>query len=776
MSNGIVFQVETSRILQILAKEIYDSPMALIRENVQNAYDAVRMRFFRNGKLEDGGKVEIIMKDNLLVIADNGIGMTENTLRENFWKAGSSGKHTDIARSAGVVGTFGIGAMANFGVCTKLEVETKAENSDEVLISVALRDSLKIGEETITLERSPSSRDFGTTIKATLDPHNSISTEQVLQYIGSYTNVLPIPIFFNGKVISQNTFESVLPIKGRMFSEIGCKNYNNDLYACTFKVLTDTNGQVMVKVDNITMGGSCIDGSMMLLQSGGQLMGFRSYFGLAPIPALGYYQFGGIVNLSFLQPTAGREALSRDSIAQVTQLVGLAEKAASEMLSNTNASDKNNAFLSWINAHQRYDLAVNITVQLLPEKVDITLSNLKSYVGAKRVYYYVGTDSSVLTTFANEETFVIHLSQTTLRRNIQLQYILKNLKFESIPNSAQITRVYASRDLSYQDAAILIRTSAVLRDDYLIPDVEVIFADISHGVTILPEKKGDTLNIYISRNSSLVPPLIEFYDNARDLFSQLIKDFVRVNLYSKIQQFVPSSTRDGVETLRKALQRNRELYRYEEADLGELEGVLGDYLSGDKSLSEVLHQARSSVVSQTQRVSREQIGSIENVIPSLVQTAFAFKTINDKEQGQDFLAHPPILMDDVQSDMKILLANDKYPSLNGFKMFLGLSDRLMKMESEFFRAPHTTRILWGGHRIVYIFTEVTGRLSLYYDIELRNAFDNAKTGGEIFPSTTLITKQRIFVPIPDALIDEFSLKSEAKEFFVRFDVLPTDVK
>lgn len=167
---------------------------------------------------------------------------------------------------------------------------------------------------------------------------------------------------------------------------------------------------------------------------------------------------------------------------------------------------------------------------------------------------------------------------------------------------------------------------------------------------------------------------------------------------------------------------------------------------------------------------------IENVIPRLVQTAFAFKVINDKEQGQDFLAHPPILMDDVQSDMKILLANDKYPSLNGFKMFLGLSDRLMKMESEFFRAPHTTRILWGGHRIVYIFTEVTGRLSLYYDIELRNAFDNAKTGGEIFPSTTLITKQRIFVPIPDALIDEFSLKSEAKEFFVRFDVLPTDVK
>ena len=34
MSGGIVFQVETTRILQIIAKEIYDSPLALLRENL----------------------------------------------------------------------------------------------------------------------------------------------------------------------------------------------------------------------------------------------------------------------------------------------------------------------------------------------------------------------------------------------------------------------------------------------------------------------------------------------------------------------------------------------------------------------------------------------------------------------------------------------------------------------------------------------------------------------------------------------------------------------
>lgn len=40
----IAFDVETSRVLEILSSEIYDSPKAFLRENVQNAYDAVLMR------------------------------------------------------------------------------------------------------------------------------------------------------------------------------------------------------------------------------------------------------------------------------------------------------------------------------------------------------------------------------------------------------------------------------------------------------------------------------------------------------------------------------------------------------------------------------------------------------------------------------------------------------------------------------------------------------------------------------------------------------------
>jgi molecular chaperone HtpG len=85
MSNAIVFQVETERVLKILTRDIYDSPLALLRENVQNAYDAVRMRFASSGKLNEGGRVDVTLEGNTLTISDNGVGMTETVLRENFW-------------------------------------------------------------------------------------------------------------------------------------------------------------------------------------------------------------------------------------------------------------------------------------------------------------------------------------------------------------------------------------------------------------------------------------------------------------------------------------------------------------------------------------------------------------------------------------------------------------------------------------------------------------------------------------------------------------------
>ncbi|WP_409190460.1 ATP-binding protein [Bradyrhizobium sp. RDM4] len=278
MNDGIVFQVETSRILKIIATEIYDSPLALIRENLQNAYDAVRMRFAAQGSLVDGGRIDISIGDGKISIADNGIGMSEKVLRENFWKAGSSGKHSSDARRAGVVGTFGIGAMANFGVCTRLAVETRLDGSDEVLRSVADTSTLNIGEECITLDRISSTREPGTTVTADLDSNHQISPAQARQYLEPYVALLPVPVYLNGELISQNTIESRLPLAGRQFVQLGKGTWRNNLWSADFNVQADSNGQILIYIADLKMSGNPVDGTVVLLQGGGQLMGLRSFF------------------------------------------------------------------------------------------------------------------------------------------------------------------------------------------------------------------------------------------------------------------------------------------------------------------------------------------------------------------------------------------------------------------------------------------------------------------------------------------------------------------
>ena len=767
MTEGIVFQVETSRVLQILAKEIYDSPLAMLRENLQNAYDAVRERFAATGVLEPGGRIDITVNGNQVVISDNGIGMTEAVLKQNFWNAGSSGKHSERARKAGVVGTFGIGAMANFGVCSKLEIVTRAAGSDIALLSVAERDTLRIGEECITFETVVPERDAGTVITATLDSSNSILVQQAKSYLLSYVSLLPVPVYLNGELISTQSMTEALPLLARSFSPLGNKKLEQSGFSALFSISAESNGQILATVTDIEVGGQAIDGEMALLQGGGQLMGLRSFFGLAPLPAAGNYQFGGFANLPFLQPTAGRDALSRESIDQAAILISLAERASSEILGETTLADRSNALLAWIAANNRHDLAKKVTILVHPMEDNIALGNIKEYIGDRQCYYYTGNDRSIIGTFAGDESLILQVSPNQPRRKVQQQYIASVLGIPTVPNSAQILSEYSGVDLELNEASILFRVASILRDDYLIPDVEVVFADVSHKVSVLPEHKDGLLKIYLDRKAAAIAPLREVQTNAYELFSQFMKDYVRVNIYPRIQQFVPSSTKGGVEALRKILLRSRELVRVEETDRGDLEGLLGDYLSGAASFSAVLQTARAKSRPQTQRVSAAQVGTIEKEVPGLTDSPVR----PEPDGGQEFVAAPPIMRDSISSNMKVLTTGGKYPLLNQFTMFLALSDRLMKTEAEFFHVPHTTRILWGGHRVVYIFTEATERLSLYYDIEMKHSFDRQKTGGGMFPTTTLITKSRIFVPVPTVLEPEFHVDGGAKEFYVRFDLL-----
>lgn len=664
-----------------------------------------------------------------------------------------------------MIGTFGIGAMANFGVCTSLRVETRQIDSYDTVISSVRRDDLRIAEDCIDLEHVTDGREAGTTIVADLDPAYTIDAQLACNYLRPYVRFLPVPVIVNGMHISQEAYEDTIAGRAVGFERISSRRVSNRIFTLSLDVSIDSRSRLLVRVTDILLHGNPISGEAFLLQQGGSTYAFRNSFGLAPVPVPGQYGLAGFVNLNILNPTAGREALSRDSIQHIANLVALIESEASRDIANTGAADGNQQFQQYILANNLIQLAYKIGISVRPGDDMIPLGTVGDYEPEKAKHYYTGRDPTVLNRFASQQANLFHVTQSNPRRALQERFLAEVARLEQVPERTIVDRIPPG-DLALEEAMFLTQLRWVLLDDYLMPDIEVAFAAISHGVAVNVEACGNELHIAISRDLPAAAVVIDCYKTARDVFDGFVKDFVRQHLYPNIRDYVPSSTKQGSEALYRRLLANKELYRLEESDYGGIEAVLAEYMSGGANFTEVLSAARTRVSGHRQEVTDEQMGSVEEELPDIIESPALSSAPNE------FNAIPPILRHDIVSEKKVLTVAQEYPALNDFRMFLAVSDRLVRREGEFLHWPHTTRVMWGAHRIIYVFTDTIGEISLYYDIDLKAPLSADETGGKMVPTTTIGTKNRIYIPVPKALECAFQVSGGTKEFYVNFNTIP----
>jgi len=295
---------------------------------------------------------------------------------------------------------------------------------------------------------------------------------------------------------------------------------------------------------------------------------------------------------------------------------------------------------------------------------------------------------------------------------------------------------------------------------------------ISHQVPSIVEYTDNVVIVYLSRESSAVKQVLQIYSKEVSLFEGFVKDFVRNYLYQKFSAYVPSSTKQGADALHKILMRNRELYKYEYSDVGALESLLSEYVSAEIDFSEVLKRSKAITRTQCQFVKLNQVGTIEQEIPSIIESSnIILNNTADKVTFDQYYALPPIIRSETNTEKKILKTAQQHPQLNNFSLFISLSDKIFKREPDFFFEPHTTKVIWSMHRIIYIFTHASNKLSLYYDIELKEKLFDESTGGKAIPSTTIITENKIFIPIIIEHNSNFDIKEGTKEFYVRYDII-----
>lgn len=767
----IPFAVDTSRVLELLAKQIYQSPLALLRENTQNAFDATLLRKHSDALYEP--RIDIEVSPQRVVVRDNGIGMTADDLRRHFWQAGSSSKNTDEARQAGVVGTFGIGAMANFGIADTLEVITESAITGERTRCVAKRDELKFNQDCITRENLPTTGIPGTEIIASIVPETPLDVNAAKSYVAEFVSLLETPVSVNGERVSGQSIEQLVPTISAVWTDELTNVQLSPRFIADVSVKVSINADVGLYIRNLRWNGACLVGRLLLRNGVSTLRTFRSGFGLATVSVGSIYQFGGIADIQGFQPTAGREALTTDSMQLLQNMISDIDNYTSVMLSTRQEVDSSTPFMQWVCAHNRYELCGKLKISMQPGE-RTTLDDIKERTKAFQMPVYDGTDQTVIASYSTEDNPLLILARNNPRKQCETAYLKMFCNVAPVSNAPFVDKVVQEKAWTPAQGALAFRIKTILESDYFLQS-DVGFGKISHGLTMLVEFKAELAKIVLDSDGPTVATILGLYSSEYSAFGSMVKDFVRNAIFPKVADRVPSSTRQGAEAFLRAIRRPREFFEYEETETSNLSLIWTDYAEGKISLDVAVSRSQTAVLHSVQIVESGSAARVADVVPDVVPNEQTTHVADD-EEAQPLEALPAIMRTDVASSMKLLTIPRDQPALRGYRCFIALTEKVRADMGDFFLQPHKTSIVWGGQKVLFIFLHHSGEFGLYYDLQTRDSISE-HSGGKAYQTSTMVLKNTIYIPVPEEIEASFiPTPGERKRFEVRCDLLRVDGK
>ena len=765
-SERIPFAVDISRMIKVLAEQIYPTPFALLRENVQNSFDAILQRRHMNQDFE--ARIDVAIEAGRVCVTDNGIGMSREDLRSHFWRAGSSSKNTEEARAAGVVGTFGIGAMANFGIAEELYVETEDVRARERTTCAAFHSTLSVTEDCINFEQQPPTGRPGTRVTAVMQSDQPIQVDRAQDYISQFVAFLPIDVYVNGSKASGHSLDESIPaLANQTWAVLEQRVYLGNGLKADVDLTGAVSGEVRIALRNVEIDSQKLAGSMILRQGGGNVRTFRSGFGLATASVYSVYGFGGVADFLFLQPTAGREALTTESLQILQRIASAVDDFVSLQLAERPESNASAPFVAWVAKRGRFDLCSNLRVRMEPDDA-LSLDEIRKQSTNASVLVYSGTDRATVE-HASKDRPIIMPTRGSPRRDCELQYLRTYCTIEELSDDPKILEEKSNLETSTAEKALAFRLGSILSNDYFL-ESHIKFGRISHGLPVLLTKRKKPVEIFLDPAGSTIRLILGLYETQFSAFGHMAKDFVRNMIFPRVSNLVPTATRQGAEAFLKSIHRTREVFEYEASDLESLTSLWKDYMSGKLSFQQAAERSNKVATRSYQIVDIATAGPMRDVVPDVIENQST--TEQQNESGYDPM--PPIQRLDIETEKKLLTIECGEPSLKDYRCFLAVTDRIREENGEFFLQPHRTSVVWGGQKALFIFLHHSGEFGLYYDLQTRNLISDQSGGGSI-TSCTIAMKNRIFIPIPSSIQGSFlPKKGEKKRFEVRCDILHID--
>ena len=202
--------VDIENILPIIKKWLYSQKEIFLRELVSNSFDAINKlkkislsEDIRDSEDTDFAiNIKIERDKNLLIIEDNGLGMTADEITKYIANIAFSGASDFIKKyeesgnkdKAGIIGNFGLGFYSSFMVSDKVEVESLSYKKDA-------KSALWTSSGGVEFEMGEGSRKTrGTSIKLTLseDSKEFLDKAKISELVRHFVDFLPIPVRVDG--------------------------------------------------------------------------------------------------------------------------------------------------------------------------------------------------------------------------------------------------------------------------------------------------------------------------------------------------------------------------------------------------------------------------------------------------------------------------------------------------------------------------------------------------------------------------------------------------
>lgn len=722
----VPISIEFNRVLETLAREIYDTPLAFVRENVQNAIDAIRMSRITEPSLV--GRVDVQVSDREVTIRDNGIGMTRLELQHLFWTMGATGKNTPEARMAGCIGTFGIGGFANFGVCSELVVTSKKLGAEGWSSRLAKTDFSSPGVPKVTYTRDEGAGPQGTIILAIMN--EPPVSDELKQYLKSFVRYAAEEVFFNGELISGDKLLSderrkelpvineALSVEDAVAGPIDLSLYHDD---------------ANVVIAYLQSSGESDQVQAALKFLNGPLQVFKRGFKLCDVSVSTVLGVQGRLDADFLQPTAGRDSLSAQSQSMVQTLVKTLESAAiGEIVKSSELLASNTRVLPELVSQNRLEDMDLLLVTLADGNTE-TLGSIRQFAESEgKVYFGRREDRDLLDVLQQSGNRIVMLSGDRNRQRAERAY-LQGL-CDAMPYEGLVEVKDRYDQVGLLELAFLANLEQVIRNRYEVRDFTVVPAALTGGIPVYTKGgKGKSLTVYVDVRHEEIRKLEPLGQSV--LLYTMATEFCRTYLGSVLKSRSPKFFGTGALSFDDIVRRTTELWEIATDDI------------------DVQMFGKEEPTSRRAAVS---IGRPQTVVAA---------DVHELEVGGEELTADP-----GHRRPKILHIIDRSGELGIEGFYFRVMDAPARVFGDDIQAMPESAVFWFGNRITYAFSDGSDT-AFHYELRLQRmleiASDDGGGGGmERLERPVQEYGGGMFIPIPDVLVPSL-VPTERQEVIVR---------